>query len=203
MDGFAHVPGYFSPKGQAELMDAVDAVIEAAPLFVPRTPRLGRPFSVRMTNCGALGWVSDKERGYRYESVHPQTGLAWPPMPQRLVDLWAEFSACPAAPEACLINYYSPKAKLGMHQDKDEEDFSAPLISVSLGATAIFRLGGLKRRDPSRTFELRSGDVLILGGRARLAYHGVDRILAAEPASPLIAEGGRINLTLRRVTRPA
>lgn len=203
MNGFAYIPGHFPPKAQSEFLADIAAVIAAAPLFTPRMPRTGQPFSVRMTNCGALGWVSDKERGYRYDPVHPETGLPWPPMPQRLLDLWTELSAYPAPPEACLINYYGAKAKMGMHRDQDEADFSAPLISVSLGATAVFRIGGLKRRDPSRTFELKSGDVLILGGEARLAYHGVDRILDAKDAPALIPDGGRINLTLRRVTRPA
>lgn len=211
MDGFAYMPGRLGPEEQMELLGEIEAVIAAAPLFTPTMPRTGQPFSVRMTNCGVLGWVSDKERGYRYEPLHPETGQPWPPMPQRLLDLWDELASYPARPEACLVNFYGPKARMGMHRDADEEDFTAPLVSVSLGASAVFRLGGSRRKDPSRTFELRSGDVLTLAGPARLAYHGIDRIgpppsglaVSNACANAIVSGGGRINLTLRRVTRPA
>jgi alkylated DNA repair protein (DNA oxidative demethylase) len=156
--------------------------------------------SVRMTNCGPLGWITDKEGGYRYQATHPVTGRPWPPMPSMLLALWAELAQYPAPPEACLVNYYASPAKMGLHQDKDEEDFSAPVLSVSLGDTAIFRAGGGTRKEPTRKFELRSGDVVVLAGEDRLAYHGVDRILPG--TSDLLQEGGRINLTLRRVTKP-
>jgi alkylated DNA repair protein (DNA oxidative demethylase) len=106
----------------------------------------------------------------------------------------------PAPPEACLVNYYADTAKMGLHQDKDEEDFAAPVVSVSLGDTGIFRVGGRLRKDPTRKLELKSGDVVVLGGEDRLAYHGIDRVLPG--TSDLVAEGGRFNLTLRRVTRP-
>jgi alkylated DNA repair protein (DNA oxidative demethylase) len=179
---------------------ALRTVIAKAPLFTPTMPRSGNPMSVRMTNCGPLGWVTDKERGYRYQAEHPVTGNAWPKMPQMLLDLWAEVSDYPLPPEACLVNYYAGNAKMGLHQDKDEEDFSAPVLSVSLGDTGIFRVGGTSRKDPTQQIELKSGDVVMLGGSDRLAYHGIDRILAR--TSNLIAEGGRFNLTLRRVTKP-
>jgi alkylated DNA repair protein (DNA oxidative demethylase) len=158
-----------------------------------------------MTNCGSLGWVSDKS-GYRYQPTHPEIGKPWPPMPQMLLDLWDEVTGYPLPPEACLINHYSEKARMGLHQDRDEEDFDAPVLSVSLGDDARFRLGGLDRKDPAESFILRSGDLMTLEGESRLAFHGIDRlypgtsVLLAAPALPGI-DGGRLNLTLRRVTK--
>jgi alkylated DNA repair protein (DNA oxidative demethylase) len=175
-------------------------VMEQAPLFTPTMPRSGKPMSVRMTNCGPLGWATDKERGYRYQATHPVTGKPWPPMPEALLKLWREVAGYPAPPEACLVNYYVGDAKMGLHQDKDEENFAAPVVSVSLGDAAIFRVGGLNRKDKTHAFELKSGDVVVLGGDDRLAYHGIDRILPG--TSALLPEGGRLNLTLRRVTKP-
>jgi len=186
---------------QNALLDEIRRIITVAPLFTPTMPRSGKPISVRMTNCGPLGWVTDKERGYRYQAAHPVTGRPWPAMPQMLLDLWDEVARYPAPPEACLVNYYGGAAKMGLHQDKDEEDFDAPVLSVSLGDTANFLAGGRSRRDPTRKFELKSGDVVVLGGQDRLAFHGIDRVLAG--TSDLLPEGGRINLTLRRVTKPA
>ena len=156
--------------------------------------------SVRMTNCGPLGWVTDTERGYRYQATHPETGKPWPPIPQMLLDLWDAVAGYPCPPQACLVNYYAGSAKMGLHQDKDEEDFSAPVLSVSLGDAGLFRVGGRSRKHPTQTIELKSGDVVVLGGEDRLAYHGMDRIL--QGTSDLIPEGGRFNLTLRRVTMP-
>jgi len=153
---------------------------------------------VRMANCGPLGWVTDKERGYRYQATHPETGKPWPPIPQMLLDLWDGVADYPCPPQACLVNYYTGSAKMGLHQDKDEEDFSAPVLSVSLGDTGLFRVGGTSRKDPTKTTELRSGDVVVLSGEDRLAFHGIDRIL--QGTSDLLPEGGRFNLTLRRVT---
>jgi alkylated DNA repair protein (DNA oxidative demethylase) len=193
-------PQALARADQIELLAAIRDVIAEAPLFTPTMPRSGKPMSVRMTNCGPLGWVTDKERGYRYQAVHPETGRAWPPIPTALLELWRELARYPAPPEACLVNYYAESAKMGLHQDKDEADFAAPVLSVSLGDTGIFRLGGRSRQDPTRAFELKSGDVVVLGGIDRLAYHGIDRILAG--TSDLVPEGGRFNLTLRRVTQP-
>ena len=200
-----HLPGYFSPAAQQALLAEIVAVIERAPLFTPRMPRTGKPFSVRMTNCGPLGWLSDREGGYRYQETHPETGAPWPHMPEVLLDLWAGVSGYPAPPQACLVNVYGPKARMGLHRDEDEEDFSAPVVSVSLGDTALFRVGGRTRKGPSRSFDLVSGDVLVLGGEDRLAYHGVDRVKAETGPLDLSAIPGcaRVNLTLRRVTRPA
>ena len=168
--------------------------------------------SVRMTNCGSLGWVTDKAGGYRYQSTHPVTGKAWPALPRQLLALWRDVAECPAEPEACLVNYYAAGAKLGLHQDMDEEDRLAPVVSVSLGDDAWFKIGGLNRADMTERLLLRSGDVVVLGGEARMAYHGVDRIVSESSvllaplflptgADALGIAGGRINLTLRRVSR--
>jgi alkylated DNA repair protein (DNA oxidative demethylase) len=163
-------------------------------------PKSGRPFTVRMSNCGPLGWLSD-ENGYRYQPTHPENGRPWPPIPAALMGMWNEIAGYPHAPQACLVNFYAPTAKMGLHQDRDEEDFDAPVISVSLGDSCLFRIGGRKRTDPTRSLRLHSGDVVVLGGDARLAFHGVDRIYPG--TSTLLPQGGRINLTMRRVTRPA
>jgi DNA oxidative demethylase len=195
-----YLPGRLGAKQQVALLRALRAVMDEAPLFTPTMPRSGKPMSVCMTNCGPLGWVTDKELGYRYQAAHPVTGRPWPAMPQMLLDLWQEVARYEAPPEACLVNYYAGGAKMGLHQDKDEEDFDAPVLSVSLGDSAIFLVGGRSRRDPTRKFELKSGDVVILGGEDRLSFHGIDLVLAG--TSDLLPEGGRINLTLRRVTKP-
>lgn len=202
--GFSHLRGYLLAPDQQRLCNHICRIIAVAPLFTPAMPRTGRPFSVRMTSCGSLGWVSDKAGGYRYQTSHPETGEAWPAMPRMLLDLWAGLTAYPAPPEACLVNCYGAQAKMGLHRDEDEEDFSAPVISVSLGDTARFRIGGRRRDDPTRSFDLASGDVVVLAGEARLAYHGVDRIKPGTSDLLLgdFPDGGRINLTLRRVTRP-
>ena len=197
--GLRLCPEYFSREAQIAVLTAVRTVLAAAPLFTPRMPKSGRPMTVGMSNCGVLGWFSD-ERGYRYQSVHPRTGERWPSIPDRLLRLWDDVAQYSHPPEACLINYYGASAKMGLHQDRDETDFLAPVVSLSLGDSCLFRVGGCKRADPTRSFRLNSGDVLVLGGEARLAFHGVDRIYAE--TSTLLAEGGRINLTMRRVTKP-
>jgi DNA oxidative demethylase len=196
--GLRFYPEYLGREAQGAVLAALRCVLEAAPFFIPRMPKSGRPMSVDMSNCGPLGWISD-ERGYRYEAAHPRTGRPWPPIPDILLRVWNDVAQYRYRPEACLINYYGPNAKMGLHQDRDETDFSAPVVSLSLGDSCLFRIGGIKRGDPTRSFRLNSGDVLVLGGDARLAFHGVDRIYSN--TSTLLAEGGRINLTMRRVTR--
>ena len=191
-------PGAVDRADQAALRDEIAAVLAAAPPFVPRMPRTGKPFSVRMSNCGRLGWVSDERSGYRYQPAHPETGAPWPPMPDRLLALWAALAPDAPQPEACLVNLYDAAARMGLHQDRDEAELSAPVVSLSLGDTALFRVGGVTRGGPTRSFRLASGDAMILGGPGRLAFHGVDRIVPG--SSTLLADGGRINLTLRRVT---
>ena len=196
--GVDYFPGLLDRAEQEALREEIRAILTEAPLFRARMPRTGKPFSVRMSNCGPLGWVSD-EAGYRYQPTHPETERPWPPMPARLLEVWAKLASGAPTPEACLINFYDANAKMGLHRDRDEQDLSAPVVSVSLGDSALFRIGGLRHSDPSRSFRLESGDAMIFGGPARLAFHGVDRIITG--ASTLLPQGGRINLTLRRVTR--
>ena len=182
---------------QMALVRQLRALMVDAPLFQPVMPRTGKPLSVRMSNCGPLGWVADRS-GYRYQPLHPVTGAPWPAIPAMLLDLWSAVAGGAADPQACLINWYAPDAKLGMHQDRDEETFDAPVVSLSLGDDALFRLGGVERGGKTQSLRLTSGDVLVLGGEARLAYHGVTRI---DPGTSTLLDGpGRINLTLRRVT---
>jgi len=199
LPGFRFVPGFLDRSAQEALLTALRAVLASAPAYTPRMPKSGKPLSVRMSNCGPLGWVTD-QAGYRYQPLHPETGRPWPPMPAIVTDAWSALAAYPHPPESCLINCYGPGAKLGLHQDRDEQAFDAPVVSLSLGDTCLFRIGGTRRGDPTRTLRLASGDALVLGGEARLAFHGVDRIMPG--TSTLLPEGGRINLTLRRVTVP-
>lgn len=201
LDGFRLWPGLLDRPAQEALRDEVFARMREGPLYIPRMPKSGQPMRVRMTNFGALGWVTDKEQGYRYQATHPETGRAWPAMPERVLELWAELSGYSAPPEACLVNYYESDARMGLHVDSDEEAWDAPVLSISLGDTALFRIGGSLRSDPTRSVRLASGDVCMLAGASRRAYHGVDRIL--QGTSRLLPKGGRINLTVRRVTVPA
>ncbi len=197
-DGFQLIPGALSAIEQETLLADIHDIMRRAPLFQPRMPRTGQPFSVKMTNCGPLGWVSDKDHGYRYQPTHLDTGVPWPPIPQKLLDLWRTHAAVEGIPEACLINHYPAGAKMGSHRDQDEHEPRAPVLSVSLGDDAVFHVGGPKRSGPKVRVTLRSGDVCLLAGPSRFAYHGIDRILPG--TSNLIPGGGRINLTLRRVT---
>ncbi|MFD1705053.1 alpha-ketoglutarate-dependent dioxygenase AlkB [Methylopila henanensis] len=191
-------PGHLSPEEQSALLATLRAALAEAPLFTPTMPRTGKPFSVRMSNLGPLGWVSDRN-GYRYQATHPVTGRPWPPIPERLLTAWDEIGGYRLPPDACLLNWYEPGARMGLHQDRDEQDLDAPVVSLSLGDEAVFRIGGLKRGDPTRSFRLASGDGMALIGDSRLAFHGVDRILPG--TSALLRTPGRINLTLRRVRR--
>ncbi|WP_246207002.1 alpha-ketoglutarate-dependent dioxygenase AlkB family protein [Methylocystis heyeri] len=194
--------GFLDAAAQEALAREIREIVTRAPLFVSVMPKTGAPMSVRMTNCGSLGWMSDKERGYRYEPRHPVTGEPWPAIPKVLLDAWGMLADCPAPPEACLINAYGPEARMGLHQDRDEKELSAPIVSFSLGADCLFRIGGLKRGGATVPLVLSSGDVLILGGEARMRHHGVDRILPTlAPPNVLQLPAGavRVNLTLRRV----
>ncbi|WP_375268683.1 alpha-ketoglutarate-dependent dioxygenase AlkB [Phenylobacterium sp.] len=194
-NGFRLLPGRLDPAAQRDLLAEVMRRVEAAPFYRPVTPG-GKPMSVRMTNFGPLGWVTDAQAGYRYQPTHPQTGEPWPDIPPALLDLWREAADAPGPPDACLVNLYDAQARMSLHQDRDETDFDYPVLSVSLGDTAVFRIGGTSRRDPTRSVRLSSGDVCVLGGVARLAFHGIDRVLSG--SSQLVPGGGRINLTLRR-----
>ena len=186
---------HFSPPAQKTLLQAVWQRLEEAPLYRPVMPGSGKPFSVMESNFGALGWVSDKA-GYRYQPMHPVTGKAWPDIPPALLDLWNAVAAAPP-PQCCLVNLYRAGARMGLHQDRDENDVSAPVIGVSLGDSALFRIGGTTRRGGTVSVTLASGDVILFGGAARLAYHGIDRVMAG--TSRLVPGGGRLSLTLRRV----
>jgi DNA oxidative demethylase len=193
-------PGYLDRPAQERLLAAIRDVIARAPLYTARMPKSGKPMSVRMTNCGPLGWYSD-EAGYRYQRIHPDTGQAWPEIPEMLLAAWRDLAGYAHPPEACLINFYGPEARMGLHQDRDEQDFSAPVVSLSLGDTCLFRIGGTRRSDPTRSFRLASGDAMVLAREQRLAFHGVDRIMPG--TSTLLPGGGRINVTLRRVSQLA
>jgi alkylated DNA repair protein (DNA oxidative demethylase) len=200
-EGVRYWPHRLDAAEQAALLQDILERVAAAPFYRPRMPRSGAPLSVEMTNFGPLGWFTDKDKGYRYEATHPATGKPWPDIPQRLLRLWDETTAYPLPPQACLVNLYREGTRMGLHRDSDEEAVDAPVLSVSLGDSAIFRFGGTTRRGTSRTLKLDSGDVVMFGGPARMMFHGIDRVLGG--SSSLVPGGGRLNLTLRRVTRPA
>ena len=196
-EGFAHFPFYFSAQEQAALIASVKAATETAPFYQPTMPRTGAPLSVVMSNFGSLGWVTDKDGGYRYEAVHPKTGAPWPPLPDLLADLWRNVTDWPDLPEACLINWYREGAKMGMHVDSDELAVNAPIVSISLGDPAMFRIGGTSRGGPTHGIKVMSGDVVVMAGPARRCHHAVTKVYYGESA--LVPKGGRINLTMRRV----
>jgi alkylated DNA repair protein (DNA oxidative demethylase) len=191
------LPDFLAPAEQQTLLAEVREIVKRAPFFTPIMPRTGKPFSVAMTCAGPLGWVSDKSAGYRYQDSHPVTGTPWPEIPASLVKIWQKSIMDPRLPDCCLVNYYrDSKSRMSLHQDRDEADFSVPVLSVSLGDTARFRIGTTERKGPTKSFKVASGTVLVLQGASRLAFHGIDRIYPG--TSTLLKDGGRINLTLRR-----
>lgn len=190
--GFDIRKSYLTASAQSRLIDALRPILKAAPLFRPITPS-GKAMSVRMTSAGDLGWVTDSS-GYRYQAQHPK-GVDWPEIPEPILDIWHDLVSTTRDPDCCLINYYDREAKMGLHQDKDEADFSWPVLSISLGDDALFRIGNTTRGGKTESIWLNSGDVVIMGGPARLTYHGVDRIRPG--SSRLLPKGGRINLTMR------
>ena len=192
--GFRILPEYLDRAAQTALVEDLRTVLRAAPLFSPQTPH-GKPMTVRMTSAGRYGWVSDRS-GYRYASRHPE-GMAWPAIPASVLALWRSLVSDARDPDCCLINYYGEGARMGLHQDRDEADFSWPVLSISLGDEGLLRIGNRTRGGKTESIWLRSGDVVVMGGEARLTYHGVDRIRFA--SSTLLPQGGRINLTLRVV----
>ncbi|MEM6340795.1 MAG: alpha-ketoglutarate-dependent dioxygenase AlkB [Pseudomonadota bacterium] len=196
MRGARIYPGLLSPERQSLIVELVREIVRAAPLVRPVTSR-GQEMSVRMTSAGRFGWVSD-QRGYRYEAQHPVTEQPWPDIPDELTALWAELCPQARSPECCLINFYSSEAKMGAHQDRDEADFTQPVVSISLGDDALFRIGNHERGGKTQSIWLRSGDVVVLEGDARLRFHGVDRIRPGQTS--LLKDGGRLNLTMRVVT---
>lgn len=194
--GFLIVRGALDDTQQARITQDCRKIIRNAPLLRPLTG-WGKPMSVRMTSAGRVGWVIDRGR-YRYADTHPETGMPWPPIPESVLAVWRAFSGWPADPASCLINWYSETARMGLHQDKDEGRFDAPVVSISIGDPARFRMGGTERKGPTQSTVLNSGDVVIMGGAARLAFHGIDRILCDAAPNPLTGRG-RLNLTLRVV----
>jgi len=190
---------FLGRDAQETLLAEVLERVADAPLYRASMPRTGKPLSVEMTNFGSLGWYSDV-KGYRYEAVHPLTGRAWPRIPPSLLVLWEALSDYPAEPESCLVNLYRGAARMGLHQDRNEKALDAPVLSVSLGDSALYRIGDPTPGGRTASLLLNSGDVVLMGGPARLCRHGIDRIRAG--SDRLVPGGGRINLTLRRVTRP-
>lgn len=200
--GFRLLNGYFDRAAQERLVEAVLSRVAVSPLYTPHMPRSGRPMSVRMTNFGPLGWVTDKARGYRYQDAHPVSGERWPDMPEALLDLWRDVADWPDPPQACLVNWYGEGAKLGQHIDADEDAKYAPVVSVSLGDSAKFRLGGPAPGGSTTSLRLESGDVVVLGGASRRFRHGIDRVYpGTSTLLPADWRPGRVNLTLRRVGR--
>ncbi|UWR02985.1 alpha-ketoglutarate-dependent dioxygenase AlkB [Ruegeria conchae] len=193
--GFDIRKGYLDAVSQTRLVDLLRPILKAAPLYRPITPS-GKEMSVRMTSAGALGWVTDRA-GYRYQDTHPK-GMTWPAIPDDILTIWQDVTGAERQPDCCLINYYGEGTKMGLHQDKDEADFSWPVLSISLGDDALFRIGNTTRGGKTESIWLNSGDVVIMGGPARLTYHGIDRIRFG--SSKLLPKGGRINLTLRVAT---
>lgn len=205
LNGVKILQGALGVPEQRQILADIRAVVAAAPLIQPMTP-WGKPMSVRMSAAGRFGWVSGP-KGYAYAPRHPQTGQPWPAIPPSILTLWERFAGAEArapecrpvrAPECCLINFYGEGARMGLHQDRDEADFSQPVLSLSLGDDGLFRVGQVTKGGPTGSVWLASGDVAVIGGAARLAYHGVDRIRFG--SSDLLAQGGRLNLTLRVVT---
>jgi len=188
------VRGAMPSADQRALVEDLRLIAKAAPPFSPMTG-WGKPMSVKITAAGRFCWFSDR-KGYRYIEAHPNTGQPFPPIPELALAIWRQFETR-VEPDCCLINYYGEGTRMGLHQDRDEADFGFPVVSISLGDPALFRIGGQERKDKTRSFWLESGDAMVLQGETRLAFHGIDRIKFGESA--LLAKGGRLNLTMRRV----
>jgi len=185
---------FLPSSDQLRLVKELREVAAQAPVFSPKT-KSGKPMSVRLTAAGDFGWFSD-QRGYRYVQHHP-SGVNWPAIPDSIMAIWRAVAGAAPDPECCLINFYGEGARMGLHQDRDEANFEWPVVSISLGDDALFRVGGTERGGKTESIWLQSGDVAVMGGPARLNYHGIDRIKFG--SSSLLKEGGRLNITLRVV----
>ena len=185
---------FLPSSDQLRLVKELREVAAQAPVFSPKT-KSGKPMSVRLTAAGDFGWFSD-QRGYRYVEHHP-SGVNWPAIPDSIMAIWRAVAGAAPDSECCLINFYGEGARMGLHQDRDEANFDWPVVSISLGDDALFRVGGTERGGKTESIWLQSGDVAVMGGPARLNYHGIDRIKFG--SSSLLKEGGRLNITLRVV----
>lgn len=198
--GFFLIKSRLNKAAQQEILAAARLVVKQAPLFRPAMPRSGQQFNYSMTNCGELGWVADIN-GYRYQKNHPVTQEPFPIMPNAIkelaIALASETGDANFYPESCLLNFYSKGAKLGLHQDNTEKNLLAPIISISLGDTGIFTLGGEQRRDKTKDYIIQSGDCIVMGGESRNYFHGFKGIVPN--TSSLLKSGGRLNLTIRQV----
>ncbi len=191
--GVYYFPEALSKNETDLIRQEVKKIAAQAPFFTPKMPKTGKEFSVKMTNAGALGWVSDQEGGYRYQDFHPKTKKPWPQIPEIILTKWQKYAKMELEPDCCLINHYDLDAKMGLHTDNDEKDFSFPVLSFSLGASALFRIGGLARNDKTSSLRLNDGDIIMFGGQSRLIYHGIDRVYKNSGFDH------RLNLTLRKV----
>ncbi len=192
IEGLNYFPNYLSEEKIKQLLIDIDLALIAAPLFKPTMPKTGKEFSVKMSNMGNVGWVSD-QAGYRYQDVHPVNQNNWPKISDNILNIWQQLTKLEDQPDCCLINYYDINSKMGLHIDSDEKDFSYPVLSISIGASALFRFGGLARTDKTKSIRLNHGDVLMMSGKSRLIYHGIDKIY------PDNKFNHRINLTLRKI----
>lgn len=197
--GFHHLPGFVRSDDVTFILETVRAICTAAPLRTPTMPD-GRPLHLQVTNAGQWGWWADRG-GYRYVDKHPTTGALWPPIPSALLGLHKraleETGHQPFTPDNMLINYYKNDGSLGLHVDKTEDDHEAPIVGISIGADALFHLGGFDRRDKVDAFTLSSGDAVVQGGISRRCFHGIVKILPTL-TSP-VRDGGRVNITFRKV----
>lgn len=192
--GVDYYPEFCNESDLENILQDVKLSIKKAPLFTPKMPKNGREFSVKISNLGSLGWVSDQSKGYHYQENHPITNKPWPVISDSILKIWHKLVNDKINPDCCLINYYNLNAKMGLHIDNDEKNFSFPVLSISIGAPALFRIGGLERKDKTQSIRLNHGDVIILKDESRLIYHGIDRIYKNSKYDY------RINLTLRKVT---
>ena len=191
--GFEYYPEYLSQLEADHLLKIILNLANKSQFFVPKMPKTGKDFSVKMTNFGDFGWVSDKEKGYRYQNFHPITKEKWPKIPKEILNIWKKITKLNVKPDCCLVNFYNFGSKMGLHIDNDEKDFDFPVLSISLGASALFRYGGKIRKNPTKSVKLHHGDVMILKNESRLIYHGIDRIYQSKNFD------FRLNLTLRKI----